>query len=181
MRLQACTAALCLALLTACSKLLSGEETDYAKGFSDFKLKQITNQMTEQSVLAILSHPLDVTTQQWSEVWTYWPKGSSPQAVHTATGSVFNLFGAVTHLRFTPAGLVSSTSGDFLKGDFVGQTKQQIISRVGEPAEREVRKFEIILHYSRPATSGAGTYKKREIHLDENRRVRSVVTNTFYD
>ena len=93
----------------------------------------------------------------------------------------YNLLGKVTHLRITEAGIVAAVSGDYLEGDFVGLTKQEILAKLGKPSQRQETPFEVVFHYSAAGKSGSGTYKRREIHFNATNKVSSVVTATYYD
>src|SRR5256885_2355176 len=69
---------LCL-LPTSCSKALFGEDTSFAKGFSEKKFKRITKGLSSEQVLADLGPPLTTGTQSWEEAWLYFPPGPSVQ------------------------------------------------------------------------------------------------------
>jgi outer membrane protein assembly factor BamE (lipoprotein component of BamABCDE complex) len=174
--------ALSSVLLTGCDRIVFGEQTKFSLGYSERKFQQIKQGMTVQEVVSSLGPPLNQRTQQWSEVWSYTPPETQRNTSRAKDGtSTFNLFGKVTYLRFTEAGLVERASGDFLEGNFVGLTKQQVQEKLGEPSQREVEPFEIIFHYTEPGKSGSGTYKRREVHFDTARKVSSVVAATYYD
>jgi len=175
-------AVLPLVFLTGCDRILFGEQTMFSSGFSEQKFQQIKNGMTAQEVISLLGTPLTQTTQQWSEVWSYSPAGSEPNTTRAKDGTTtYNLFGKVTHLRFTEAGVVAGVSGDYLDGNFIGLTKQQVREKLGEPSQREAKPFEVIYCYTAAGKSGSGTYKRREVHLDASNKVSSVVASTHYD
>jgi hypothetical protein len=138
--------------------------------------------MKMDQVISLLGPPLTQGTQQWSEVWSYWPAGTAPNGKRAKDGATtYSLFGKVTHFRFTQSGTVAAVSGDYLDGDFVGATKEQIQARLGQPSQLEVKKFEIIFYYTAPGQSGSGTYKKRKVHFDASSNVCSVVATMYYD
>ena len=93
----------------------------------------------------------------------------------------YNLFGKVTHLHFNESAIVAAASGDYLDGNSVGLTKQEVKAKFGEPSQRELKPFEIIYHYTSAAKAGSGTYKRREVHFDATNKVTSVVAATYYD
>ena len=94
---------------------------------------------------------------------------------------VFDLFGPVTNLRFSETGQVVDERGDYFTNDFVGLTKAQIQTQIGEPNRRVVREFQIIYHYSQAANTVSGTFKMRTVHFDAACRVGKVVSETSYD
>ena len=169
-------------LLIGCDRIMFGEQTKFSSGYSERKFQQMKQGMTVQEVVSLLGTPLTQTTQQWSEVWSYTPPESQPNTPRTKDGtSTYKLFGKVTHLRFTEAGVVAAVSGDYLEGNFVGLTKQQVQAKLGEPSQRELKRFEVIYHYTAAGKSGSGTYKRREVHFDATNKVSSVVAATYYD
>jgi len=171
-----------LLFLTECDQILHGEQTTFSNGYSGRKFKQIKQGMTVEEVVSLMGTPLTQTTQQWLEVWSYWPPESQSNGSRTKDGSfTYSLFGKATNLRFTESGSVAAASGDYLEGDFVGLTKQQVLGRIGEPSRRELRQFEVIYHYTAPGKSSSGTYKRREVHFDATNRVSSVVAAMHYD
>jgi outer membrane protein assembly factor BamE (lipoprotein component of BamABCDE complex) len=171
-----------LLLLTGCDKILYGENTDFASGYSERGFRRVKQGMTTQQVLASLGHPLSKSTQEWSEVWSYWPNGEQPSVSKAKDAtSTYNLFGKVTHLRFSRTATVTGASGNYLDGNLLGLTKDQVLSTFGEPSRREVRQFEIIYHYAAAGKSGSGSYRRREVHFDASGAVISVVAQTYYD
>ena len=170
-------------LLMGCDKVLHGEQTDFATGYSEGKFRQIKQWMAMQDVVSLLGMPLSQSTQEWSEVWSYWPPGKQPSVTRSKFGTttVSNFFGPVTNLRFTPTGTVARASGDYLKEDFVGLTKDQVRAKVGEPGDRRLSEFQIIFHYAAPGKRGSGTYKRREVRFNASNNVSSVVAATYYD
>lgn len=165
-----------------CDRVMFGERTTFSAGYSEQKFQQVKQGMAVHEVVSLLGTPLTQTTQQWSEVWSYTPPESRSNAPTTnGSASTFNLFGKVTHLQFTEAGVVAKVSGDYLAGSFVGLTKQQVQAKLGEPSQREAKPFEVIFHYTAAGKSGSGTYKRREVHFDATNKVSSVVAATYYD
>jgi outer membrane protein assembly factor BamE (lipoprotein component of BamABCDE complex) len=175
-------AVLPLVFLTGCDRILLGEQTIFSSGYSEQKFQQIKKGMTAQEVISLLGAPLTQATQQWSEVWSYSPAESEPNMTRAKDGTTtYNLFGKVTHLRFTEAGVVAEVTGDYLDGKFIGLTKQQVREKLGEPSERKAKQFEVIYCYTAAGKSGSGTYKRREVHFDATNKVSSVVVSTHYD
>jgi outer membrane protein assembly factor BamE (lipoprotein component of BamABCDE complex) len=165
-----------------CDQVLYGEQTTFSGGYSEPRFNRIKHGMTVQEVVSLLGTPLAQTTQQWSEVWSYSPPKSEPYISRGKDGStIYNLFGKATHLRFTEAGVVAAVSGDYLTGNFRLLTKEQVLAKLGQPSERELKQFEVIYHYTAPGKSGSGTYRRREVHFDGTNKVSSVVKATYYD
>ena len=136
--------------------------------------------MAAAEVLALLGAPLTESTQQWSEVWSYWPPDANSNIASTTTAArTFSLFGKVSHLRFTEGGLVAKVSGDYLEVNATGWTKQQALGKLGEPNQRELKPYEAIYHYTTPGKSG--TYKRREVHFDSSGKVSSILAVIYYD
>jgi hypothetical protein len=139
--------------------------------------------MSMAEVIGLLGEPFEVSTQSWSEVWCYRPREIQPVEPRSKKGDVYtyriNAFGKFTRLRFSESGVVETSWGDYLREDFVGLTKAQVVANSGQPTEREVTQFEIIYHYTRSGKSG--TYKMRQVHFDVTNRVVSTVAETYYD
>jgi len=91
------------------------------------------------------------------------------------------LFGKVTHLRFSEAGIVMKVSGDYLEGDFIGLTKQEILLKLHEPTQRILKESQLIYRYTAAGNSGNGSYKRREIYFDPAMKVATVVATMYYD
>jgi outer membrane protein assembly factor BamE (lipoprotein component of BamABCDE complex) len=169
-------------LLIGCDRILLGESTKYSKGYSERAFRQVKRGMTVSEVLSLVGTPLNQDTQQWSEVWSYWPSESPPITSQSQNGSkIYNVFGKVSHLQFTQPGIVAAISGDYLDSNLVGLTREQVLARLGEPKERVLKAFEIIYHYSSPDAAGSGTYKRREVHFDTAGKVSSIVAEVYYD
>ena len=136
--------------------------------------------MSSSQVLAVLGAPLECRTQNWSEVWFYWPRATSPiERRESHNGLSYDLFGPATNFRLSEDGKVASFAGDYLHGDFVGISTNELVNRVGPPSRREVRDFQIIYRYSVPADSGS--YKRREVLFDASGHVTSTVAAMYYD
>ena len=183
MRFQYSLVLLSLCFCIGCDKVLHGERTNYSNAYSERKFQQVKQGMTVTEVVSLMGNPLVQSTQQWSEVWSYWPAESQPTTSRTQNGTTtfHDMFGKVTHLSFKETGEVATVSGDYLEGNFVDLTKQQIQEKIGEPSRRELKPFELIYHYTTAGKSGNGTYRKREVHFDANNKVSSVVATTYYD
>jgi hypothetical protein len=175
-------AAVSFVFLIGCDKILFGEHTEYAAGYSEGKFRQIKQGMAMREIIALLGPPLSQSTQEWSEVWLYRPPGTQPTVTRKGGVTTFsNMFGKVTHLRFTPTGTVADMSGDYLSENLVDLTKEQVRAKVGNPDDRIVRDFQIIYDYTAPGKRGTGTYKRREVGFDASNNVSSVVATTHYD
>jgi outer membrane protein assembly factor BamE (lipoprotein component of BamABCDE complex) len=176
-------AALCSIFLLGCDQILHGEHTEFAGGYSEHKFQQIKQGMPMQDIVSLLGPPLSQRTQQWSEVWSYRPPGTQSTTTRTKDGATIfsNVFGKITHLRFTPIGTVMTMSGDYLSEDLAGLTKEQVRAKVGAPHSRTLREFQIIYRYTAPGKRGSGTYKRREVHFDGSNKVSSVVAKMYYD
>lgn len=166
-------------LLTGCDKVLHGESTIYASGFSERKFDQIKPGLRDSEVIVLLGSPLTQSTQEWAEVWSYY-SSSSPAASRTNGVMTFDLFGPVTKLDFSETGIVIATRGDYLVGDFTGMTKDGVRAKLGEPNHQEITEFATIYHYSKPSTGG-GTFRIRAIHFNAEQRVAKVSKLTHYD
>jgi outer membrane protein assembly factor BamE (lipoprotein component of BamABCDE complex) len=167
------------AATSGCDKILRGEETHFANAYSETTFRRVRAGMSAPEVISALGPPLLQSTQEWSEVWSYCPADSTPLQTHSDRVMTYNLFGKITNLRFAPAGTVVSTTGDYLTGDLVGLSKEQLVAKCGEPTRRDLREYEIVYHYTRPGPSG--TYKLREIHLGADNRVKSKTSSIYYD
>ena len=169
-----------LGILTGCNRALFNEQTRFAPGYSESKFKLVSQGMPRSDVVGLIGEPLQISTQKWSEAWSYSPAASKPDGTPSAGGvRTYNLFGKFTRLNFTEGGVVESTAGDYLQGDFKGLTKQQVLARIGEPTERVLTEYGVICHYTLPGKSG--TYKAREVYLDASNRVSSAVAEMCYD
>lgn len=180
--LFATAALLCFA--GGCDKILYGEQTDFATGYSESKFRQVKQGMAMQDVVSVLGMPLSQSTQEWSEVWSYWPPGKQPSATRSKFGTttVFsNFFGPATHLGFTPTGTVADVSGNYLSEVLVGLTKEEVRAKVGEPGDRRLSEFQITFHYTAPGKRGSGTYKRREVRFNASNSVSAVIAATYYD
>jgi hypothetical protein len=167
-------------IVIGCGKILYGEDTTYAKGYSSRKFNQIIKGMTSSQVLAVLGAPLECRTQNWSEVWHYWPRTNSPtERRESRNESSLNLFGPATNFRLSEDGKVAGFVGDYLQGDFVGISTNELVNRVGPPSRREVFDFQIKYRYSLPTDSGS--YKMREVLFDASGHVTGTVAAMYYD
>lgn len=185
MKLACCLlvlAGLAAVLVAGCDETFIGLQTKYSRGYSERKFHLVGPGMAEAQVTSLLGPPVNQTTQQWSEVWFYWPHDSQPKALKNQDGSyAFNSFGPVTYVRFSEAGRVVATSGDYLPltNDLRGLTREQTLQKLGTPGQREVRRSEIIFHYSRSV--GSGSYRRREVRFDTNGCVTCIVAESYYD
>ena len=168
-----------LGVLTGCNRALFNEQTQFATGYSEKQFKTVKQGMPLSEVVGLIGEPLQMSTQKWSEAWSYSPTPSKPDGTPSA-GRVrtYDLFGRFTRLNFTKGGIVESTAGD-LHGHFTGLTKQQVLAKIGEPTERVLTEYAVIYHYTLPGKSG--TYKAREVYLDASNRVSSAVAEMCYD
>lgn len=173
---------LLLVMLMGCDSVMFGERTTFAAGYSDNRFQLVTPGMTPQEVVSLLGDPLMQTTQQWSEVWSYWPASDRPTRPGEDNGTItYSLFGSSTHLGFNELGVVATVSGDFLDGNLVGLTKAKVQSEFGKPSQVEENPFKLIYHYTAAHKSGSGTYNRREIHFDASYKVSSTVAKMYYD
>jgi hypothetical protein len=163
--------------VVGCDRLIHGEATSYAPGFSEKGFAKVKSNATMQEVIALLGPPVWQYTQQWSEVWTYSP---TPAAT-PSKAAVYSLFGEHTRLAFDTNGIVLKSSGNYLQGDFEGLAKDEVKRRVGAPAQKELKDFKIMWFYTVPHDSGNGTYKTREVHFDDSYHVVETISGVCYD
>lgn len=163
-----------------CAKVIYGEDTLFASGYSERAFRQVSIGDSRQRVLALLGKPLSQSTQLWSEIWAYTTtRDTSPQTGPASGALKFNLFGPVTYLRFSRSGFVAGMSGDYLRDKAVGLSKAQVIERFGAPTWRDLKPYELIFHYS--ASRRSGTYQRREVHFNSADKVTSTVSAMYYD
>lgn len=154
-------------------------ETHYAAGYSEKGFRNIRIGMTGEQVLAILGAPLSKDTRDRCDAWVYEPvagKGAGPKGEQ---GRRYDLFGPFTRLDFDAEGRVCRVSGEYLKGQFQGLEKKEIIKKHGEPTKRYEWPYAVMWYYSSPGRSG--TYKVRCVYLDEQNKVTSTEAYLFID
>lgn len=169
-----------ISAMIGCDRIL--EDTEYATGFSEQRFRQVTIGMSEKDVLAILGNPFTVTTQAWVEIWSYYPVKKSPSQTNRSvltTRLNFDVPATATELSFDPAGIVTNVIGEFLRDATNGISGKEAEIRWGKPQELFSRPFARVYHYTRSA--GGGTYKLREVYIDANERVLSIIAEIYYD
>ncbi len=157
--------------VVGCGRVL--EDTNYASGYSEEKFRSIKKGMTVISVVGLLGKPLDVTTQNWSEVWIYC---SSDIRRGNDGAQYLNMFGPVTYLHMTLDGEVEKQAGDYLSKHFVGMNKDSVRREIGNPNRTEEREYGIIYKYTSPGKWGNGSYNRRDVYFDADGKVSKVIS-----
>jgi len=167
-------------LLAGCGKLLFSESTQYSARYSERAFKKVRQEMSLREVTNLLGMPLVVSTQDWRDAWIYSPGATGTDSVASVRSELqFDMFGPCTRLYFNTRGLVVSASGDYLKDQFTGMKKQELLQRLGAPAATDAAPFRVIFRYALPRSSG--TYKRREVWFDGNQTVRSTLAELYVD
>ena len=148
----------------ACTRILTGEQTIYGTKYNEEAFNALRGGMSVEQVTQIIGAPLGVITQAFSDVWSYFPSPSSKPDKHSEGHFEYDLFGPYTHLAFDDKGAVRTVSGDYLKGSFIGKTKQDILGQFGSPGKKQSHPYAIIYRYTLPGKSG--TYKVRNVFFD---------------
>ena len=163
-----------------CDKILYGEKTKYADGYSTWKFSKIQRGENLTNVLSQLGDPLWKTTQHWAEVWQY---SKTPEMRRTSTGFEIDNFGPLMQVSFGTNGKVSSASLAIGGTNLFHLTRSEMRAKLGEPPIVEVKPFNLIFHYTTPdsPTGEWCTYKSRTVHFDSNLCVVTKISEVVYD
>jgi hypothetical protein len=170
---------LMIAFMIGCDKVFMGESTTFAPGFSDAKFLKVSPGDSQYRILQLLGPALNVTTQQWSEIWIY-TSNNIPNPASSGISSDRS-GGYKTYISFNRAGIAESWWGDLITNRMAGLSKSEILAQFSNPSTTNLRDFAVVLHYSAPSKRGSGTYKRREVNLDTNGQVSSTVRAIYYD
>ena len=149
------------------------EDTDYASGYSEEQFRSIQKGMTVSTVVGLLGKPLNIATQNWSEVWIYC--SSEPRRGNDGA-QYLDMFGPVTYLHMASDGKVEKQTGDYLGKQFVGMNKDAVRKDIGNPNRIEEREHGIIYKYTSPGKWGNGSYNRRDAYFDADGRVSKVIS-----
>ena len=170
--------ALGLAALFGIAWLAFNLRTTYAPGYSYSKFRSIKRGMTFDEVIAALGKPYRTSTQYWSETWRYFPQTNN---ANKQTRLEYQLFlpDTYTCFWFSPSGTVVRVEGNYLSGEFLGQTKTDVLGKFNRPSESNRTEYVVVFHYSGSATSS--DYLYRNIHFGSSDKVTGKGRGFYFD
>jgi hypothetical protein len=139
--------------------------------------------MSIREVESLVGPPMLVVTQEWSEMWVYYPDRDTDPTNPPAKGfTAYDIQGGPPILVFGEKSVVRYVASNYLSQELMGLTRREVIDTIGKPRWRRIDTHEIVFHYSEAdRTNGNGTYLRREIRFDRSNQVFSVTRAISYD
>jgi len=154
-------------------------KTQYAPGYSNAKFKNIRAGMSSEEIVAKLGMPYRTSTQQWSDIWRYYPPPQQQDPKDTAEFRLTIVPHPYTYLSFSPSGTVDHFGGEYLGGDLAGLTKSQILAKFKQPTESISNDYVVVFHYS--GSSNSTHYLFRNVYFDASNRVTQTEAGLYFD
>jgi len=173
-----CNVGLSVSLVFVCGCSLDSA-TRYSPNYSDQRFQKIQTGMSELEVSNVLGAPISISTQNWSEVWSYFPSHLKQSSNQTE----FRLGDTEdwTKLNFDSSGIVKGVKGQYLQGGLIGLSKQDIASRFGTPSQIETRDGLILYYYSAPKKPG-DSFERRIIFFGaDDKKVKKIEASKYHD